>query len=190
MGGGILPITINRGNILVLMGQERSSKLWCDFGGRPNPGESFEDTALREGEEETNGFLGRGKYLKDLVNNNLVASIENGDRYVSYVFKIKYDNKLPHYFNNNNSFLEQKLKKVMAESFKTHNGLFEKSRMKWFTIDEIQRDLKQFRQHYIPILKTIITKEDEFIEKLIEQNTRANSTRRRGKHLKYVDPSE
>ena len=85
MGGGLLPITINRGNILVLMGQERSSKLWCDFGGSPEKGETYLDTALREGEEETSGFLGRGKYLQDLVNNNLVASINNGDKiYVLY----------------------------------------------------------------------------------------------------------
>lgn len=188
MGGGLLPITINRGNILVLMGQERSSKLWCDYGGSPEKGESYLDTALREGEEETSGFLGRGKYLHDLVNNNLVASINNGDKYMSYIFKIKYDNKLPHYFNNNNSFLEQKIKKVIDESSKTHNGLFEKIRMKWFTLDEISRDFKQFRPHYIPILKTIIDKEAEFIEKLTEKNTRSNATRHRNRRRKHVPP--
>ena len=83
---------------------------------------------------------------------------------MSYIFKIKYDNKLPHYFNNNNSFLEQKIKKVVEESSKTHNGLFEKIRMKWFTLDEISRDFKQFRQHYIPILRTIIDKEAKIVQ--------------------------
>ena len=88
MGGGLLPITINRGNILVLMGQERSSKLWCDFGGSNEARESVFHTAIREGEEELNGFLGSDKDLNKSVNDDLVASINNGEKYTSFIFKI------------------------------------------------------------------------------------------------------
>tara|TARA_Y100000591_G_scaffold189799_1_gene164130 strand:- start:5930 stop:6490 length:561 start_codon:yes stop_codon:yes gene_type:complete len=183
MGAGILPISFNRGNILVLLGQERYSKLWCDFGGSPNKGESYMDTAIREGEEETSGFLGRGKFLYNLIKNNLIGSFNNGDKYVSFLFKIKYDSKLPHYFNNNNLFLEKKLKYEIEKSQETHNGLFEKTKMKWFTLDEINRDYTIFRPHYIPILKTIIDNEDKIIDKFSEYTRPTNTvTRRRGRH--------
>ena len=108
MGAGILPICTRAGTICVLLGQERHDQKWSDFGGSKNPGETYIKTALREGEEELNGILGTGRYLSELVKNNYVAEIDNGDSYSSFVFKIKYDNRLPQYFNNNNIFIEKK----------------------------------------------------------------------------------
>ena len=98
MGAGILPICVRAGSISVLLGQERFDNKWSDFGGSRNPGETNIKTALREGEEELNGILGTGNTLSELVKNNYIAEIGNGYRYSSFVFNIKYDNRLPIYF--------------------------------------------------------------------------------------------
>ena len=70
MGAGILPITINpdNNNIYFLLSREQINSdtdpgLWSDFGGTREKGETKLDTAIREGWEESNGFLGTKKIL-------------------------------------------------------------------------------------------------------------------------------
>ncbi len=179
MGAGILPICTKAGSIYVLLGQERYDNKWGDFGGSKVAGESYITTALREGEEELNGILGTGKYLSNLVKNNYLATIHNGDNYNTFVFKIKYDNSLPMYFNNNNIFIEKNLKTIVENSYHEHNGLFEKCKIKWFTLKEIQNDYTIFRPHFIPILKSIINNNYEFKTNIIELNTRKSITSNR-----------
>lgn len=174
MGAGILPISYRCGKLCVLLGQERYDYTWSDFGGSKNPGESYIKTALREGEEELNGLLGTGKYLADLVKNNYVAEIDNGDRYSSFIFKIKYDNRLPVYFNNNNIFIEKKLKNIIETSHLEHNGLFEKKKIKWFSLEEIENDYTIFRPHFVPILKSIVINKSQFRDNIFELKTRSN----------------
>ena len=178
MGAGILPICTRAGTVCILLGQERYDKKWSDFGGSRNPGESFIRTALREGEEELNGILGTGRTLAELVNNNYVAEIDNGDRYSSFVFKIRYDNRLPTYFNNNNIFIEKKLKDIVESSYDSNNGLFEKRRIKWFTIEEIERDFSIFRPHFVPILKSIVVNKSQFHTYITQSNSNSNSNTR------------
>lgn len=178
MGAGILPICLRTGTVYILLGKERYDGKWSDFGGSKNPGETFIKTALREGEEELNGILGTGRYLSDLVKNNYIAKIDNGDNYCSFVFKIKYDNKLPTYFNNNNIFIERKLKNIVENSYDKHDGLFEKCKIKWFTIEEIEKDYTIFRPHFIPILKSIVINKSAFQDNIIEINTRRSITNR------------
>ena len=174
MGAGILPICVRAGSISVLLGQERFDSKWSDFGGSKNPGETYIKTALREGEEELNGILGTGRYLSELVKNNYVAEIDNGDSSSSFVFKIKYDNRLPQYFNNNNIFIEKKLKSIVESSYDEHSGLFEKCKIKWFTIEEIEKDYTIFRPHFVPILQSIVTNKSVFHDNILEINTRKN----------------
>ena len=72
MGAGILPITLNKGVIFLLLGQERHNNLLCDFGGSSNKGEKVYNTAIREGYEELNGLLGPISELEKKVSNNLL----------------------------------------------------------------------------------------------------------------------
>ena len=51
-----------------------------------------------------------------------------------------------------------------------HNGLFEKSEIKWFTVNELNRDIKMFRPHYIPIVNTIIYHEEMIKNSVINYN--------------------
>ena len=67
MGGSILPVTVINGKIYLLFGKERDideNPGWSDFGGGTDKGESYIQTASREGMEEMTGFLGNEKDVK------------------------------------------------------------------------------------------------------------------------------
>ena len=99
MGAGIVPVAKHNGQLYFLFGKEVYGKKWSDFGGSSNKSESLFDTALREGYEETDGFLGTKQELWTLVQKNLLGTIEQKNGYKSYLFQIPYDSKLPTYFN-------------------------------------------------------------------------------------------
>ena len=69
MGAGILPICVRAGSISVLLGQERFDSKWSDFGGSSNVNEARLNTAVREGYEELDGFLGTQCELKNRIIN-------------------------------------------------------------------------------------------------------------------------
>lgn len=168
MGAGILPVALFRGTIFILLGQERHNNLWCDFGGSKEKGETNIQTALREGEEELNGFLGINLDLDNLVNNNLLSSIEY-DKYASFLFKVKYDKNLPIYFNNVNNFAEKHLSDKVN---KLHNGLFEKKRIDWYSLETL-KDKKNkllIRKHYLPHIDYIIKHERTIKDQLLKIN--------------------
>ena len=64
MGGGILPVSLQNGHLYFLLGKERGSNEWSDFGGSKEKGEIPFQTAMREGTEELCGFLGHNTILK------------------------------------------------------------------------------------------------------------------------------
>ena len=74
MGGGILPIAFKNGKIYFLFGREtidiwKDSGLWSDFGGGKEKNETYKETAIREGWEETDGVLGNLKTIEYLIEN-------------------------------------------------------------------------------------------------------------------------
>ena len=155
MGAGILPVAVYRGALFILLGQERNNNLWADFGGSHAKNEDNYSTAIREGTEELNGILGDKNKLRKKVNENLIVSISNNsDKYKSYVFSIKYDKNLIEYFSNINKFAEEHLKDKIN---KQHNGLFEKTEIKWFNIDTFKdkEELKIIRPHYQQIVNSV-----------------------------------
>ena len=160
MGAGVLPVSLYKGTLFLLLGQERKNNLWADFGGGAHKGERPFKTAIREGTEELNGFLGDESEFETLVTSNLILSISY-DKYTSYIFKTNYDKKLPTYFSNVNSFAEQHLKdKIDIE----HNGLFEKKQIQWFPLSKLKDKNSQIRlrEFYKPLLETIL-KNERFI---------------------------
>ena len=71
MGGSILPVTLHNGKIYFLFGKERDideNPGWSDFGGCTNKGETFMQTAIREGREELTGFLGSDSDIRKMLN--------------------------------------------------------------------------------------------------------------------------
>lgn len=165
MGAGVLPVALYKGTLFLLLGQERNNNLWCDFGGSPHKGEKPYKTAIREGSEELNGFLGDENEFEALVTSNMILSISY-DKYTSYIFKTNYDKKLPYYFSNVNRFAELHLKdKIDIE----HNGLFEKKQIQWIPMSKLKEDKSQviFREFYKPLINSII-KNERFIVSFIQ----------------------
>ena len=172
MGAGILPVSICKGTIFFLMGSERiinkennvrNKKLWCDFGGSQINSETDLDIAIREGYEELNGILGNEKVLKDKIINKMINKF-HWNRYTTYLFEIEKDDFLIDHFSNINSFAE----KYFESDIYIDNGLFEKTEIKWFTIQELEKEKKNFRSFYRNIIELLIN-DYNIIKKDIEE---------------------
>ena len=165
MGASILPITVHNGKILLLFGKERDideNPGWSDFGGGTDKGESFLQTAVREGSEEMTGFLGSSDDIKRLLNRfgtfNLDFKSENGyGTYRCHIFPMEYDDYLPHYYNNNQRFLQKRLPASSIRDTK----IFEKTQIKWFDINELAKRRGEFRSFYRNIIDLIIENKTE-----------------------------
>tara|TARA_B100001093_G_scaffold514010_2_gene587123 strand:- start:1653 stop:2171 length:519 start_codon:yes stop_codon:yes gene_type:complete len=169
MGAGILPVSLYRGSVYILLGQERYNNLWGDFGGSHIKGEDNFTTAIREGSEELNGLLGNKNKLKKKVNENIIVTISNtNDKYKSYIFNLKYDKNLVEYFDNLNSFIEEYLKDKIDND---HNGLFEKKTIKWFNINYFnnKENFKIIRPHYKSIIETVYKRQNFVKSEIIDK---------------------
>ena len=164
MGAGILPMAFNGISILFLLGQERTGQ-WSDFGGSSNNRyENKFKTGLREGYEELSGLLGNEYELAVLIKKNYIAEVGD-ERYSTFAFKTKYDPMLPVYFNRNYNFVKNTTPSIVNHH---HNGLYEKTKIKWFTSEEIY-DL-ELRPFYKNIIFKILQNEKK-IEKLFKDDS-------------------
>ena len=160
MGAGILPVTFIKGTIYLLLGKEYKMNYWCDFGGSSYNYEPTFETAIREGYEELDGFLGNKDELKNLVTNNLLKKIEI-DRYTTYVFFVDYEKiiTLPYYFNNHRKFIEREI------NYKKKEGMFEKSKIKLFSKSELIQNDDFIRPFYREVLDELLKCENQIIKK-------------------------
>ena len=160
MGASILPITIHNKKILFLFGKERNideNPGWSDFGGGTDNNESFIETASREGAEEITGFLGEKDDIKKLLKNgtfNLDYTDSSGKygTYRCHICPIEYDKYLMTYYNNNQRFLQKHLSKKIIRDMK----IFEKTEIKWFSFEDIQKNKSKFRNFYQNIVDLIL----------------------------------
>jgi len=167
MGGSILPITLHKGKIYFLFGKERDideNPGWSDFGGGTDKGETFINTAIREGQEELTGFLGTTNDIKKMLNKygtyNIDFKSEGYDTYRCHIFPMKYDELLPYYYNNNQQFLQQKLDPNIIKDSK----IFEKTQIKWFSFDEIKKNRSKFRSFYRNVVDLILGNRLEIVK--------------------------
>lgn len=158
MGGGILPVAIVNGQLKFLFGREVQDKKWSDFGGGREGNESKFETAIREGCEELDGFLGCKSQLKIKVKKHMVGSIDT-EGLKTYMFLINYDESLPVYFNNHHHFIKRNMPDKINKK-----GLFEKSEIGWFTIDEMRHSSGQFRTFYKKVIKNIVEHHDNLLK--------------------------
>lgn len=154
MGGGILPVAIHKGNLYFLFSREYiNSKddggLWSDFGGSKEKNETFFQTALREGYEESDKIIGSKNNIKNLMENSLQEITING--YRTYVVLIDYNKGLPKKFRNR--FLNVKENKPHLLCKK---GLYEKDMIKWYSYNDIKKNFSEFRPFYKNIVMTIL----------------------------------
>lgn len=159
MGGSILPATLHNGKIYFLFGKERDideNPGWSDFGGGTDKGETFIQTAIREGGEELTGFLGNDSDIRKMLNKygtyNIDYKSEGYTTYRCHIFPMDYDPLLPHYYNNNQSFLQKRLNPKIIRDTK----IFEKTQIKWFSFDDIKKHHNNFRSFYKNVVHLIL----------------------------------
>jgi hypothetical protein len=177
MGGSILPVTIHNNKIYFLFGKERDSDEnpgWSDFGGGTDKGETFIQTAVREGGEELTGFLGTDNDLRKMLNKygtfNIDYKSEGYSTYRCHIFPMEYDEMLPHYYNNNQQFLQKRLDKKVIRNTK----IFEKTQIKWFSFDDIKKHRNKFRSFYKNIVNQIL-EDKSAIEKFVRTKSKSKS---------------
>ena len=183
MGAGILPITIcSDGKIYFLFGKENkyedSASGWSDFGGGTDNKETFFQTACREGSEELTGFLGSSNDIAVMLKTKGGAyTIDYTDKsgkygtYRTHIFPLTYDPMLPHYYNNNQRFLQKHLSPEIIKSTK----IFEKAEIRWICIDELKKMRKQFRSFFQHIIDEILANKSEITRFIKERMPRPQS---------------
>jgi len=168
MGAGILPFAINNDEIYFLFGKENKyndTPGWADFGGGVEPKEDILTAAIREGWEESTGFLGDPKNIKKEIikNNKMYLEIKNKSlNYRTYLLPMEYDEKLVEYFNKSQNCIQNNLSKDMIKK----TFIFEKQEIKWFKINELKSKIHLFRKFYQEIVKEILLNEKKIKENI------------------------
>ena len=189
MGASILPVTIYKGKLYFLFGKERPNDAnpgWSDFGGGTDDKESYMQTAIREGGEELTGFLGSDADIKHLLTKYGTFDVDyKSDGYGIYrvhIFPMEYDPMLPHYYNNNQLFLQKRLDPKIIRDTK----IFEKQQIRWFSVNDIMKmkKKKEFRSFYQNVVELILAKKseiDSFIKKSLVKTGHKKSYKRTNK---------
>lgn len=159
MGASVLPICVYRGKIYFLFGKERDideNPGWSDFGGGNEKGETYLETAMREGSEEMTGFLGGVTDIRKLLQKYGTFKLEyQAGKYRPYrifIFPMKYDPKLVEYYNNNQKFLQKRLDPKIIADMK----IFEKTQIRWIAMDDLKRMRGEFREFYRNVVDLIL----------------------------------
>ena len=179
MGAGILPTALVKGKLYFLFGKEneyeKSATGYSDFGGSTEKNESYLTTATREGAEELTGFLGNhNEIYNNLKGDKCFFDLPNV-KYRTFIYSMVYNPYLPYYYNNNQKFLQEKLDDEVIKNTR----IFEKSEIKWFCIDELQKfKIKsQFRYFYKDMLDIILENKSEIINHVKKSlNKKRNKT--------------
>lgn len=164
MGAGILPTTIHNGKLYFLFGKESkyedSAPGFSDFGGGTDNNETFFETAIREAGEEFTGFLGTDNDVRKMLRRCGTYNIDykpNGHKtYRMHIFPFEYNHWLPHYYNNNQRFLQ---KRLPPKIFKT-TKIFEKAEIKWVPVDDLKKMRPLFRSYFQNIVDIILSQQD------------------------------
>jgi 8-oxo-dGTP pyrophosphatase MutT (NUDIX family) len=183
MRAGILPTTIHNGKLYFLFGKEGkyedSAPGFSDFGGGTDNDETFLETAVREAGEEFTGFLGNDNDIRKMLRRcgtyNIDHKTDGHKTYRMHIFPFEYNQWLPHYYNNNQRFLQ---KRLSPKIFKT-TKIFEKAEIRWVSVDELKKMRPQFRSYFQNIVDMMLNQK-ESIKKFIKKCFKKRGTKKRG----------
>jgi len=168
MGAGIVPVSLKDGKLFFLFGKENKyndTQGYADFGGGKEKNETNYQTAIREGSEELMGFIGNKNKIKKYLRSGKLSIVENN--YEMFLFYYPYDEKLPFYFNNAISYLEG----FLPESEIKARACFEKSFIKWMTIEDLKKERSKFRHFLKRHIDTIKNNEEKIKNFIKNQQT-------------------
>jgi hypothetical protein len=183
-GGGVIPVALYGGKLHFLFGQENDvirdaskDQDWGDFGGGAKPGESEMDTCVREGAEELNGFFGNKHDFRALLLKNQILKLTYDTR-VTHLMRVEYDERLPFYFNNNYRFIKE-TSNLRAIAAHPDNGYFEKSHVRWFTLEDLKRERSAFREYFRNFLDMIQYRAPEIRRRLMQRRNKSHTRNRK-----------
>lgn len=160
VASAFLPVAFVDNKLFFLFGKEAyndSSPGFSDFGGGVEKHENIYEAGLREMAEETTGFFGNAKDIKQMVKRNGgVYKMQHNDYHI-HIFRIDYDPNLPHYYNHSHKFVYDRL----DHKFLKRTMIFEKIEIQWMTTKEMKRRKKEFRTFY-----------QEIVDKLVQEESR------------------
>lgn len=183
MGAGILPTAIHNGKLFFLFGRENkyetSAPGFSDFGGGTDHQETFLETAVREAGEELTGFLGTPSEVRRMLKKGtfLIDHLSEGhSTYRMHIFFYPFNPWLPHFYNNNQIFLQKHLPAKVIQSTK----IFEKERIEWICVDDLHKRRAQFRPYFRSIVDQLLDKKKD-IQAFIDKRSRSSqkTTRRK-----------
>ena len=163
VAGAILPVCFIKGELYFLFGLENEkadTPGWADFGGGCNGNETPYQTALREGYEESSGFLNP----KELTKHGVYKIVH--ETYHIFIVKHEYDEEVVKYFNRMHEFVKKRKPDLLD------TVLFEKQKIEWFSIQDMKRRRKEFRNFYQCITDTIIEQESDIKRFVKSKKTR------------------
>jgi 8-oxo-dGTP pyrophosphatase MutT (NUDIX family) len=193
MGAGILPTTIHNGKLYFLFGKEGkyedSAPGFSDFGGGTDNSESYLETAIREAGEEFTGFLGSDADVRHLLRKHGTYTIDHKSdghkTYRMHIFPFEYNHWLPHYYNNNQRFLQ---KRLPPKVFKT-TKIFEKAEIRWVCVDDLKKMRPQFRSYFQNIVDMMLNQKESiksFIKKGFRRHIKKSTKKRTLKKIHNV----
>ena len=152
MGGGVLPVSIHKGQPVFLFSREavargyRDSGKWSDFGGSKEKEETQRETAVRECAEEAAGLLGTSSDVERLIDRQFVAEI-NVNYYTTYVVYVPFWEQFPEEFRKVYDDACMETPELVSAS----NGLYEKDDARWITLAELKTPevRETFRPWYV-----------------------------------------
>ena len=191
MGAGILPTTIHDGKLYFLFGKEGkyedSAPGFSDFGGGTDNKESFFETAVRESCEEFTGFLGSESEVRKMLKRNGTYFIDHKtdghQTYRMFIFPFEYNEWLPHYYNNNQRFLQKRLSPKILKTSK----IFEKAEIRWICVDDLSKIKSQFRFYFIHIIDSILNQQQSiahFVASNLKKSKKIKSKKIKSKKIK------
>ena len=183
---GFLPVCLINNRLMFLFGLEApcedSAKGYSDFVGGVDKNENEKSdkgiytSGLRECSEELSGFLGGPKEFDQLVRKNggyIKYTHHNcGSAYHIHVFRLDYDEKLVQYYNASHKYLYEKLDHRLLQE----TNVFEKIKIKWFTVEMMKKEMNTFRSFYRDIVRELI--EEAPTIKLFIKNTMNNENKK------------
>lgn len=180
-GGGIIPITVHNGKLMLLLGRENMyckncCHKWSDWGGGKEINENIIDAVAREASEESMGFFGSKKEIKKILKTNSDNQYIIGDVYKYYIIPIDYDEKIPFYFNNCRDIIN----KYIPKNLLRNNKILEKDKMMWFTLEELENSNK-LRKHFKNTTKKIVNEKDkiiDFFNNVSKKNNKHSTTKK------------
>ena len=159
---GVLPYSFrNDGKLVIVLGRERrvpgwsDSHRWSDFAGRREPGENPVRTAARECYEESMGFLGTEDDISRRLTYDLCITITKNHRLIGYIFlmEIDYQENLPSQYGWVYQYMTQCMRRGrdgVMEVPGCPDGLFEKDKMGYFTLERLMaiNDKRRLRYNF------------------------------------------